>query len=267
MTGEGTNSYLIIDDDQALVIDPGPAIETHITAILAAMTGIQLVGILLTHMHPDHSPAAQALKAATGASIYGINPDADDTHQDHSVLVDHTLSEGEVIHLRALQIKAILTPGHTSNHICYLLKQEHILFTGDHIMQGSTVVIVPPYGDMQDYLASLIKLKGYAISAIAPGHGEVIAEPLAEVDQLIAHRLKREASVLDAVKQLKESTLEELTALVYSDVHVSLHPLAAKSLMAHLIKLEREAQVVETAKRWALKKNACEGGKLCNNTD
>ncbi len=252
MTGTGTNTYFIIEDQDAFVIDPGPCLGEHVQAIFKALEGYRLKGILLTHMHPDHSPAANAIKMATGAPIYGIDPDPADTIQDHSVSVDHSLKDNEVLTLGTLRVSAILTPGHTSNHVCFLLEDQQILFAGDHVMQGSTVVIVPPYGDMQAYLQSLTKLFEFSLSVLAPAHGELIRDAHEELQRLIDHRLAREAKVLDGMQQISAGSLEEITKVVYADVHPSLHQLASQSLHAHLIKLVREGQVTEFEGVWRL---------------
>ncbi|MCY4045380.1 MAG: MBL fold metallo-hydrolase [Cellvibrionales bacterium] len=252
MTGEGTNSYFIIEGDEAFLVDPGPDIIEHVEALLDALGHRMLKGILLTHMHPDHSPASNAIKAATGAAIYGIPPEPEDMVQDHSVTVDHRLRDGETLMLKTLTVEAVTTPGHTSNHLCFWLPSEHMMFTGDHIMQGSTVVIVPPFGDMQDYLSSLEKLKGYTLNSIAPGHGELITDPVDEINRLITHRLWRESKVVQGLENQDWITLNDLTRIVYADVHESLHELASRSLHAHLIKLCKEGRVSERGDCWRL---------------
>jgi glyoxylase-like metal-dependent hydrolase (beta-lactamase superfamily II)/8-oxo-dGTP pyrophosphatase MutT (NUDIX family) len=230
MTGPGTNTYLVGENELA-VIDPGPAIDSHIEKILA--TG-KIRWILCTHTHLDHSPAASAIKKATGAKICGRPPPAG---QDATFVPDQVLSHGDRIHAAGLSFKVIHTPGHASNHLCYLLEQTKMLFTGDHVMQGSTVVINPPDGDMRAYLASLELLLREDVAVLAPGHGYLIGEPHHEVRRLVQHRLKREGKVRDAIARLGEPTLEEMLPLVYDDVPARLHTWAARSLTAHLHKL------------------------------
>jgi glyoxylase-like metal-dependent hydrolase (beta-lactamase superfamily II)/8-oxo-dGTP pyrophosphatase MutT (NUDIX family) len=230
MTGPGTNTYLIGEDELA-VVDPGPAIDSHIEKILSMG---KIRWILCTHTHMDHSPAAAAIKKATGATIYGRPAPAG---QDASFAPDQVLSHGERVNIGALSLRAIHTPGHASNHLCYLLEQTKMLFTGDHVMQGSTVVINPPDGDMSAYLASLELLLAEDVAILAPGHGYLIGEPRHEVRRLVQHRLKRESKVRDAIVKLGEPTLEEMLPLVYDDVPVRLHGWAARSLTAHLQKL------------------------------
>ena len=247
MTGPGTNTYIVGERDLA-VIDPGPEIGSHVTAIYDAVGG-RLKWILCTHTHRDHSPAARGLKAVTGAQVAGRTCEQDG-RQDEAFCPDRVLSDGETVEVDGLTIRAVQTPGHASNHLCYLLEQERLLFTGDHIMQGSTVVISPPDGDMQAYLASLERLLSMDIAAIAPGHGELIETPHDEVRRLIAHRLKREAKVAAALARRHPATLDELVPLAYDDVSEKLHPVAKRSLHAHLIKLGRERKARETAAGW-----------------
>jgi glyoxylase-like metal-dependent hydrolase (beta-lactamase superfamily II) len=182
----------------------------------------------------DHSPAAAAIKKASGAKILGRPAPAG---QDASFLPDQILEHGERVQLGSVSLKCIHTPGHASNHLCYLLEQTKMLFTGDHVMQGSTVVINPPDGDMRAYLASLELLLEEEVAIIAPGHGYLIGEPHHEVRRLVQHRLKREGKVRDAIARLGEPTLEEMLPLVYDDVPPRLHGMAARSLTAHLQKL------------------------------
>ena len=242
MTGPGTNTYLVGEGDLAL-IDPGPDIASHVEKILEEAKG-RLRWILCTHTHMDHSPAAAALKAATGAQVLG-RPAPEG--QDATFKPDVVLDNGQRIQLGemsgALTLRAIHTPGHASNHLCYLLEQTKMLFTGDHVMQGSTVVINPPDGEMRAYLASLERLLAEDIAIIAPGHGYLIGAPHKELRRLIAHRMARESKVLRHLAALREASLEELLPLVYDDVPARIHRVAARSLTAHLDKLVAEGTV------------------------
>lgn len=249
MTGPGTNTYLIGEKEIA-VIDPGPEIDTHRDAILAAV-GKRLRWILCTHTHRDHSPIARALHEATGAAVHG-RPAPQDGRQDEGFSPQRVLAHGEVVDCGAFRLRALHTPGHASNHLCYLLEGEGLIFTGDHVMQGSTVVIAPPDGDMAAYLRSLELLLELDISEIAPGHGHVIPGPHDEVRKIIAHRLRRERKVIDAFSRRNPATLEELVPLVYDDVSPRLHQVAQRSLHAHLIKLAAEGKVAERAGGWKL---------------
>ena len=247
MTGPGTNTY-IVGTRELAVIDPGPEIDSHIR-LIAETVGDRLKWILCTHTHRDHSPAARALKAATGARVAGRECEQDG-RQDESFCPDVVLGDGDTLEVDGMTLRALHTPGHASNHLCYFLERERLLFTGDHIMQGSTVVISPPDGDMQAYLASLERLLAVDVAAIAPGHGHLIETPHEEVRRLVAHRLKREAKVAAALERRHAATLDELVPLAYDDVSERLYPVAKRSLHAHLIKLEREGRAAQTGEHW-----------------
>jgi glyoxylase-like metal-dependent hydrolase (beta-lactamase superfamily II)/8-oxo-dGTP pyrophosphatase MutT (NUDIX family) len=249
MTGPGTNSYLVGEDEIA-VIDPGPALDSHIAKLLEAGAG-RIRWILTTHTHMDHSPASAALKAATGAQLLG-RPAPAGASQDQSYAPDRVLADGDRVAIGKLHLRALHTPGHASNHLCYLLEETGMLFTGDHVMQGSTVVINPPDGDMRAYLASLEKLLGEDIAIFAPGHGYLIGAPHKEVNRLVAHRLAREAKVAAALKGRGAATLDELVSAVYDDVSPKLHPVAMRSLSAHLDKLVAEGRARQASGRYIL---------------
>jgi glyoxylase-like metal-dependent hydrolase (beta-lactamase superfamily II) len=212
--------------------------------------GNRLKWILCTHTHLDHSPGARALKQETGAQLLGFSPVPDDGRQDAAFAPDRALRDGDTLDCGAFQLRAVHTPGHASNHLCYLLEQQKLLFTGDHIMQGSTVVIAPPDGDMIAYLGSLERLLALDLAALAPGHGHVIEKPHDEVRRLIAHRMKRERKVVDALGKKSPATLDDLLPLVYDDVSPGIHPVARRSLHAHLIKLVDEGRVRQNADAW-----------------
>ena len=195
MTRPGTNTYLIGESDIAL-IDPGPEIDSHRDAILGAAGG-RLRWILCTHTHLDHSPLARALREATGAEVLG-RPAPQDGRQDAGFAPQRVLEHGDIVDCGTFRLRAVHTPGHASNHVCYLLEGHGLLFTGDHIMQGSTVVISPPDGDMKAYLRSLELLLGMELEQLAPGHGHLISSPHDEVRKVIAHCLKRESRVIEA---------------------------------------------------------------------
>jgi len=251
MTGPGTNSYVIGTDALAL-IDPGPESEAHFAAVVDAV-GKRLKWILCTHTHLDHSPGARALKAETGAQLLGYRQVPDDGRQDAAFAPDRSLREGDTLDCGAFRLRAVHTPGHASNHLCYLLEEERWLFTGDHIMQGSTVVISPPDGDMTAYLHSLERLLAFDLATLAPGHGKLIDKPHEEVRKLIAHRMKRERKVVAAFGTRNPAMLDELLPLVYDDVSPGIYPVARRSLHAHLLKLKQDGRAVEEGGRWALK--------------
>ncbi len=250
MTGPGTNTYLVGGERLAL-IDPGPESPEHLAAMLAAVGG-RLRWILCTHTHLDHSPGARALQAATGAEVIGMRA-PQHANQDATFAPDRVFRHGDVLECGAFTLRAVHTPGHASNHLCYLLEPEKLLFTGDHMMQGSTVVINPPDGDMTAYLGSLEALLALDIARAAPGHGHPIETPHEEARRLIAHRLGRERKVVAAFAANNPATLDELLPIVYSDTPERLHPVARRSLHAHLLKLEREGRVWQQNERWKLR--------------
>ena len=242
MTGPGTNTWLI-EGAQSLVIDPGPPLLRHIDAICDAVGHVD--AILVTHTHPDHSPGATLLAERTGAELLGRPPPAG-RHQDQTFRPDRVLEEGD----RVAELTVLHTPGHASNHLCFLREADGLLFTGDHIINGSTVVIDPPDGDMADYLAQLERLKTVGVQRIAPGHGEVFEEPLAVIDWIIAHRLERERKVFTVLADNPGKTSMELTQLAYTDVDTRLHPVAERSLLAHLYKLQDDGRALLDGDRW-----------------
>lgn len=250
LTGAGTNTYVVGLGPSFAVIDPGPDDKAHLERILAA-TAANISHVLCTHSHPDHSPGAQPLKSLTGAMVLG-RPAPDDDYQDLSYRPDGSLEDGAVIAVAGAALRVVHTPGHASNHVCLLLEPEGWLFTGDHLMSGSTVVILPPDGSMRLYLDSLRRLRALPLTALAPGHGAVMSAPHDEIERVIAHRLKREARVVDGLAQLGgAATLDALLPVVYSDTPPRLHSLARHSLLAHLQKLLEEGRVVQHGERWA----------------
>ncbi len=250
MTGPGTNTYLLGYPGQDwTVIDPGPAEPTHMEGVLE-VTGHRISQVLTTHTHPDHSPGAAYLKKQTGAVLKGMNAPADDPIQDHDFRPDSVPGDGDRIDTTAGTLKVLFTPGHASNHLCFLLEKEQMLFAGDHVMQGSTVVINPPDGDMKDYLESLDRLLEEDITWLAPAHGFLMGRVQSVVDWLTTHRLTRERKVVKSLAEHGPCTLTELTPHAYDDVPTSVHGLAARSLLAHLIKLKKESRARETGDIW-----------------
>jgi len=237
MTGPGTNTYLLGDDEVA-VLDPGPALPEHIDAILDT-AGDRIRWIVCTHTHPDHSPAWKAVAEATGAQVIGASP-PDDMFQDTTFTPTLELQHDYVLSTKEFTLRAVHTPGHVGNHYCFFLEEEGMMFAGDHVMNGSTVVIIPPSGNMKSYIESLQRLLDYPLQFIAPGHGDVMPEPKATVDWLVNHRLMREQKVIDGLRKTGRAPLDELVKVVYDDVDTSLHKMAQLSLSAHLIKLREE---------------------------
>ena len=252
MTGPGTNTYVVGEND-LVVVDPGPAEPSHIDAILNCV-GDRLRYVACTHTHPDHSPAAAVLADATGATLVGRTT-ADDRHQDLSFQPASQIEDDDCVTGEGWTLRAIRTPGHVDNHVCFLLDEEGVVFAGDHIMNGSTVVIVPPGGNMAHYIASLRRLLDYDVKVVAPGHGELIPDCRGEVEKLVRHRLLREAKVVGALSDQAQS-LDDLVVTVYDDVDPMMHEWAKLSLLAHLIKLEDERRTRKTAQegvdRWQL---------------
>jgi glyoxylase-like metal-dependent hydrolase (beta-lactamase superfamily II) len=255
MTGPGTNSYLVgcPHANRWTVIDPGPADAAHLQALQAAAPG-PIEQILVTHTHVDHSPGAALLSAMTGAPVAGRRPDHPQG-QDAGFAPHRELAGGELLTLGPdTALEVLHTPGHASNHLCYLLAAEKTLFTGDHVMQGSTVVINPPDGDMAVYLQALRGLLALDIDWLAPGHGFLVARPHDVVRALIKHRLAREARVLQALQSVgsgQGAPLDDLLPAVYADVPVGLYPVARRSLLAHLLKLQADGLASARDERWA----------------
>ncbi len=247
MTGPGTNTYLLGARRQ-IVIDPGPADQRHADAILAAAGGT-LSHILVTHTHPDHSPGVRLLLAATAAEVIGL-PAPAGPNQDRTFAPDTLAADDMTVVVDDIRLRCVLTPGHASNHVCYLHEGEGILFTGDHVMQGSSVVIPPPDGDMAAYIASLQKVAALEPAAIAPGHGTLIDDPQRALRHRIRHRLQREARVYDRLATAGDSTADELLPLVYDDVPAAYHPVARLSLLAHLLKLRDDGRVAADGEVW-----------------
>ena len=247
MTGPGTNTYLV-GTDAVAVIDPGPPIERHIEAIVVAAAA-PIRWILVTHTHPDHSPAARRLAELTGAEQLGIAA-PDGAHQDATFRPDRVLGDGDRLSSNEFELIALHTPGHASNHLCYLHTASRWLFTGDHIINGSTVVIDPPDGSMGQYITSLKRLRRENVATLAPGHGAPIVDPVAAIDALIAHRLRREAKVFECLEGMPGATLSQLVVGVYDDVDPAIHRLAERSLLAHLQKLREDGRAVLSADRW-----------------
>lgn len=249
MTGPGTNSY-VVGREQLALIDPGPAEDAHMQAIIDSC-GAKLKWVLVTHTHRDHSPAAAPIAAATGAELIG-NVIENDGFQDESFTNARAMAQDDVIKTDEFTLRALLSPGHVSNHICYLVEEDKLLMTGDHVMGGSTVVIIPPAGNMKHYIESLERMLDYDIDNFAPGHGDLIDKPHDEIRYLISHRLKREEKVAKGLLSLGSATVKELVPVVYDDVDPALHTMAAKSLHAHLIKLEMDGRAKHQSDIWQM---------------
>jgi recombination protein RecT len=245
MTGPGTNTYIIGEPGAYAVIDPGPNIESHILSI-AKLVGLDCKWIICTHSHPDHHPGAAALKALTGAQIAG-RPMGGNTPSHWHFAPEIELNTGDKITVGDSTLRAVHTPGHASNHVCLVLEEDGLLFSGDHILNGVTPLISPPDGDMHDYLRTLNELLSEPIGFVLPAHGYVLGAAKTAISKLIAHRLKREAKVLAAFEKLRNGEPSRLVQFAYDDVDSRLHRLAQDSLLAHLIKLVKDGKVPASA--------------------
>jgi glyoxylase-like metal-dependent hydrolase (beta-lactamase superfamily II) len=248
MTGPGTNTYLF-GSSAIAIIDPGPNFEEHINRIVAT-AGAPIRWILVTHTHPDHSPAAMPLAERTGAEVLG-RPAPEGEQQDMTFKPDRILEDGDSLVTDEFVLKAVHTPGHASNHLCFRHDETNWLVTGDQIIDGSTVVINPPDGNMKDYIESLRRLKVMRCEALLPGHGERIDDPVRIINWIVDHRLEREAKVLAALKVNPKLSSHDLVPHVYEDVPEHLHALAERSLLAHLLKLEEDGGAEMDNETWS----------------
>ncbi|HEX8261524.1 MAG TPA: MBL fold metallo-hydrolase [Allosphingosinicella sp.] len=256
-TYTGTQTYLVGEDEVA-VIDPGPDLPDHIDALVAAVDGRRVAAILCTHTHRDHSPASRPLQAATGAPIVGCaplsfddaGPRADEAF-DSAYRPDRVLADGDRVAADGWTLEAVATPGHTSNHLCLALPEEAALFTGDHVMGWSTTVVAPPDGDMADYMASLDRLLARGDRVYYPAHGPAVEDPHAHVRRLVDHRRMRERQILDHVER-GEGRIPAMVADIYAEIDPRLFPAAGRSVLAHLLDLERRKLVRAEGDSWTL---------------
>ena len=263
-TYQGTGTYIVGHGD-VVVIDPGPILDSHRDALATALEGERVQAILVTHCHADHSPLAAWLHDETGAPTFGFGPhprpepdtepielDSDDSDDgevkieestDHDFVPTDAVTDGDlVVSSPTLTMRAVHTPGHTSNHMCYSLAEESTLFTGDHVMGWSTTVVSPPDGDMTAYIESLHKVAARDDAVLWPTHGPSRDDGREFVEALIEHRLQREAGVLAAVRDGRGS-IPDIVSLLYADVREELHKPAGRSVWAHLTKLVGEGRV------------------------
>ena len=255
-TGTGTGSH-IIGHGEIAVLDPGPANDAHVAALLDATRGERIAAILITHTHRDHSPGARALSEATGAPVIGCAqvtaiPDGSGGEAfDRDYAPTHVLADGETIEGPGWHMEAIATPGHASNHLAYALLQERALFTGDHVMGWATSVVAPPDGDMAHYMASLARLQARDDLVYHPTHGDPVTEPQRLVRGLALHRRQREASIVALLAE-RPASVRALVGSMYAGTDLRLHGAAGMSVLAHLIALERQGGVRREGDSWAL---------------
>lgn len=239
----GTGTYLI-GQNNLVIIDPGPNDDEHLADLIKAIDGRVVSHILITHPHADHSPLATKLSGATGAKIWGKpenkghKPISHETEEgdDFGFIPDFEINDGQIIQANGFEIECIATPGHTSGHYCFGLPSENALFSGDHIMGWSTSVILPPDGNMNQYISSLEKIKTRNYEIIYPTHGAPIPKPRDFIDAYINHRLEREKQIIDCIKN-GISQINDMVPLLYANVDKRLWPAAARSIHAHLIRL------------------------------
>ena len=259
-TYTGTQTYLVGTGPDIAVIDPGPKDARHLDALLAAIGEAKVAAIMCTHTHKDHSPAAAPLAEATGAPIVGCAPlviesDAPrvDAPFDKSYAPDRVLEDGEAMTGTGWTLRAVHTPGHTSNHLCFALEESGALFTGDHVMGWSTSVVVPPDGDMAQYMASLAKLYEREDTVFYPAHGEAVTKPRQLVRGMIGHRRQRENQILRLMGE-EPRAIPAFVPAMYKGLDERLIPAAEMSVEAHLIDLERRGLAArsptETGELW-----------------
>ncbi len=249
LTGPGTNAYLF-GSRRVAIVDPGPASAAHAATILAAIGDAELVAIAVTHTHADHSSGVAALAAMRPAPVLGRIPRHSAFH-DPSFHATHLVEDGDVLDTDAGAVVAVTTPGHASNHVCWHAPAQRLLCTGDHILGTTSPVILPPDGDMDEYLDALARLRALPLDWLLPGHGPVLAAPVEVIDALVRHRLEREARVVAALARAPGSIPADLVPLAYPDVAPSLYPWARRTLEAHLIRLERAGDARRDGERWS----------------
>ena len=252
-TFHGTGTY-IVGTGKVAVIDPGPDIAAHVDALVASLDGETVSHIVITHTHIDHSPAAKLLKALTGAATYGFGPhgggrDSETVEEgaDRDFAPDHVIRDGDVITGDGWTLEAVHTPGHTSNHLCFGLREENALFSGDHVMGWSTTVVSPPDGDMFAYMNSLEKLLARSEGLYYPTHGAPITDPPPYVAALLDHRHDREEQILACLAG-GISHIPDMVARMYADIDKRLHHAAGRSVLAHLIHMVETGRVVSDGK-------------------
>jgi glyoxylase-like metal-dependent hydrolase (beta-lactamase superfamily II) len=255
-TGTGTGTY-VVGRGRVAVIDPGPEIASHVQALLNSLRGETVESILITHSHVDHWPATAAIEQATGARVYGFGSKAgqtggDGTERAYYGFVPHrTIGEGDTLDGPGWHLAALHTPGHASDHLCFALEEEKVLFSGDHVMGWSTSVIMPPDGDMAAYVRSLERLLLRDDALYLPTHGPAIPDPQAHVRAFIEHRRERRAAILRRLTK-GEAAIPEIVEAVYVGLAPGLRGAAAQSVLAHLIELAAAGKVTSDGRCYRL---------------
>ncbi|MGI9362341.1 MAG: MBL fold metallo-hydrolase [Parasphingorhabdus sp.] len=257
-TYTGTQTYVVGNGSDRAVIDPGPPIDEHIDAIMAAVGDAKISAIMCTHTHRDHSPAAKPLSARTGAPIIGCAPlvleddgPRSDESFDKGYNPDRVLEDGETLSGDGWTIEAVATPGHTSNHLCLALQESGALFTGDHVMAWSTSVIVPPDGNMSDYMASLQKIYDRDDKVYYPAHGKKVEKPRQLVRGMMGHRKQRERQILKLLEG-GEAAIPDMVTQMYKGLDPRLTGAAGQSVRAHLIDLQNRGIVGADGEIWKM---------------
>ncbi|MEC9347014.1 MAG: MBL fold metallo-hydrolase [Pseudomonadota bacterium] len=247
-TFHGTGTY-IIGHGNVAIVDAGPLDEVHVAAVLKAVEGETVTHQLVTHTHMDHSPAARLIKEATGARTWAYGPHGGERGGpkveeggDHDFTPDHVVRDGDVVQGDGWSVEAVFTPGHTSNHVCFALREEKALFTGDHVMGWSTTVVSPPDGNMTAYYDSLRKLLERDDEVYYPTHGAPIRDVKTYVRAYLSHREMREQQILDVLKD-GPKTIPAMVEIMYADVPKHLHGAAGRSVLAHLIHMAADGRV------------------------
>ncbi len=252
-TYTGTGTYLVGAENNLAVIDPGPFDIEHGEAILKAVGDRPITHIFVTHSHFDHSPLSAWLSEKTEAPIYAFGPHGTgragglqeeevEAGADKEFMPDHTITDGDTFSGPDWTLKAIHTPGHTANHMCFLLKEEKLMFVGDHVMGWATTVIAPPDGDVRKYIKSLKKITEEDIEKLIPTHGPWVENPKPFIRGIVTHRKMREGQILKCLED-GASTIDILVARMYKDVDKRLHPAAARSVFGHIIALVDEGRI------------------------
>jgi len=229
-TGQGTNTYVMVSNGEALVLDPGPVIEQHMLEIVAQLSDLTPVGVVVTHTHPDHAPLANLLASRLDVPVYGYQ-------SGPQFVPDVLVADGESVSFGTDSITAVHTPGHTADHLCFL--RADTLFTGDHIMGGSTTVIIE---DAAEYLDSLYLVRDLAVARLEPGHGDAMDDAAAVITQYIDHRLEREVQIVASVTN-GATSIGEIVDVVYAGLPGGLRHAAVHQVGVQLVKLNRDGAV------------------------